>query len=343
MKRQKKPKISMRLFLTLFIIVELLLIDLAASGVISLVQNFLPFLTQIPQMVWLIILSAVLGSAITTFLVKFFFDPVLKLGAALRKVAEGDFDVTLDTHHVFPEIRQINQDFNVMAKELSSTEILKTEFISNVSHEFKTPINAIEGYATLLQGCSQPDFREQTEYINKILFNTNRLSKLVGNILLLSKVDNQRIRTNVTTYRLDEQIRQSILALESCWIKKENEFDVDLEWIEYTGNGNILMHVWNNLIENAIKYGPQQGLISMRLIKRNNVITFTIEDEGPGIPEDAKKHIFDRFYQVDSSRKTEGNGLGLALVKQILEISNGLISVENLPNKGCKFIVQLNT
>lgn len=343
MKRKFIPKLSMKLFFTLFIIVELFIINGVAALLIGYLDNYFPFIKQIPGFVWLLIFSAVLGCAITALLVKFFLDPVVKLREALRKVAQGDFDVTLDTRYIFPEIQQINQDFNLMARELSSTEILKTEFISNVSHEFKTPINAIEGYATLLQGTDISEPEEQAEYINKILFNTNRLSKLVGNILLLSKVDNQGIQTRVSTYRLDEQIRQSLLALEPLWTKRENEFDVNLERIEYSGNENLLTHVWNNLIENAIKYGPDHGLISMKLIQRSNVITFTIDDEGPGVSEDAQQHIFDRFYQADSSRKAEGNGLGLALVKQILMISGGSIQVENLPVKGTRFTVQLNT
>ena len=343
MKKEKKQfHMSMRLFFFLFVMVELIIIDVAAMTLVVVLGNVLPFMGRIPSFIWLIAISAVLGGAITAFLAKFLFDPMMKLRAAMRRVAQGDFSVELDTRHMFPEIRQINRDFNLMAKELSSTEILKTEFVSNVSHEFKTPINAIEGYATLLQGMDLEDAREQETYIDKILFNTRRLSKLVGNILLLSKVDNLGIQTNKTTYRLDEQIRQSILALEPNWTKQENDFDVDLEEITYTGNENLLMHVWNNLIDNAIKYGPRGGLISMRLIRRGDMLLFTIDDEGPGISEEAKQHIFDRFYQQDTSRKAEGNGLGLALVKQIVTISDGSITVENLPEKGCRFTVQLH-
>ncbi len=338
----KFPRIPMRIFFTIFIILELLIINALATLLMGTLVHFFPVLNELSSAVWLVIVSSILGSAITTLMVKFFFDPLLNLGYALQKVAQGDFDVTLNTNHMFREIRQINESFNRMTKELSSTEILKTEFISNVSHEFKTPINAIEGYATLLQDTDPCQQEEQGVYISKILFNTKRLSKLVGNILLLSKVDNQGIQTKTVTYRLDEQIRQSLLALEPRWIEKNNEFDVDLECIEYTGNENLLMHVWNNLMENAIKYGPDGGLITMRLTQSQSTITFTIEDEGPGIPEEAQAHIFDRFYQADSSRKSEGNGLGLALVKQILAISNGSISVQNCPQKGCRFIVQLH-
>lgn len=342
-KKNQFPRIPMRLFFTIFIIIELLTINALATLSMGSLVHFFPVLSELSGAVWMVIVSSILGSAITTLMVKFFFDPLLNLGYALQKVAQGDFDVTLKTNHMFREIRQINESFNRMTQELSSTEILKTEFISNVSHEFKTPINAIEGYATLLQDTDPSNQQDQTEYINKILFNTQRLSKLVGNILLLSKVDNQGIQAKPVTYRLDEQIRQCLLALEPRWIERDNEFDVDLECIHYTGNENLLMHVWNNLMENAIKYGPQGGLITMRLTQNEDLITFTIEDEGPGIPEGEQAHVFDRFYQADSSRKSEGNGLGLALVKQILAISDGSIAVENRSEKGCRFTVQLRS
>lgn len=341
MKKNHKSRFTMRVFFTLFIIAELLLTIILATFLVSLLQNWFHNITGIPDTVWLVIVSAILGSAITTLLIRAFFDPISKLGTAMRKVAEGDFSVRLDENKAFPDIRQINRNFNLMTKELQATEILQTDFVSNVSHEFKTPINAIEGYATLLQDTEQPISPEQAEYIKKILLNTGRLSTLVSNMLLLSKVDNQNIQTHVTTYRLDEQIRQSILSLESRWMQRNTEFDVDMERLEYTGNESLLMHVWNNLIENAIKYGPEGGLIRMKLVRRSDVIVFTIEDEGPGISEEAQKHIFDRFYQADNSRKGEGNGLGLALVKQILKLTDGTISVENLPGKGCCFTVRL--
>ena len=152
MKLRKPPKISMRLFFILFFTVELFLIYGAAVLLTIVFHRFYPILQKVPSFVWLIIVSIVLGSAITTLLVKLLFDPIVKLGDAMGKVAKGDFDVRLDSRYVFREIRQINEDFNLMTKELGSTEILKTEFVSNVSHEFKTPITAIEGYATLLQG-----------------------------------------------------------------------------------------------------------------------------------------------------------------------------------------------
>ena len=341
MKKKRHFHFSLRIRFTLFVITEITLITFISEILIILLNKYFEVGVQIPDTAWGVLISVVLGSAITTFLGKRIFDPIQKLGEAMDRVAGGDFEVRLDDKCEFKEIRAIYENFNLMARELHSTEILQTDFVSNVSHEFKTPINAIEGYATLLQGEDHllPD--EQSQYIEKILFNTKRLSKLVGNILLLSKVDNQSIQTKQSTFRIDEQIRQSVVLLEPEWAKKEIDFDVDLEVIEYTGNENLMLHVWSNLIGNAIKFSPQNGFIGIKLKKRDGKIIYTIADNGPGIPEDMQKHIFERFYQSDSSHKEEGNGLGLALVKQIVELSGGKVEVENIPSAGCRFTVTL--
>ena len=159
--------------------------------------------------------------------------------------------------------------------------------------------------------------------------------------MLLSKIDNHEIQTNQTSLRLDAQIRQSIVALEPAWTSKDMDLDVDLENITYTGNEALLHHVWDNLIGNAIKFSPELGLVKISLKKDDTGILFSVTDNGPGLSEEAMKHLFDKFYQADSAHKEEGNGLGLALVKRILTIIEGEISAENLPQGGCRFLVRL--
>lgn len=341
MKKKRHFHFSLRIRFTLFVITEITLIAFISEIFIILFSRYFEVGVQIPDTAWAVLISVVLGSAITTFLGKRIFDPIQKLGEAMDRVADGDFEVGLDDKCGFKEIREIYRNFNLMVCELHSTEILQTDFVSNVSHEFKTPINAIEGYATLLQGEDHLLTDEQSQYIEKILINTKRLSNLVGNILLLSKVDNQSIQTKQSTFRIDEQIRQSVVLLEPEWVKKDIDFDVDLEVAEYTGNENLMLHVWSNLLGNAIKFSPQNGYIGIKLIRRKGRIIYTITDNGPGIPEDMQKHIFERFYQSDSSHKEEGNGLGLALVKQIVELSGGKVEVENISDGGCRFTVTL--
>lgn len=339
--RNQKNKMSLRVRLTLVVTAELVFCVLIALGVTTLLEELVHFDSTIVLLIDLLVISLLVGVVVTSLLSKLFFDPIKKLVSAMEAVADGDFSVRLEAKSGAKEIQEIYSGFNLMVYELGATEILQTDFVSNVSHEFKTPINAIEGYTTLLQGCENLD-GDQKRYVEKILFNTRRLSSLVGNILLLSKIENQSIQTNQTKFYLDEQIRQSIVALESAWEDKEIELDVDLDRVEYLGNEALLHHVWDNLIGNAIKFNHQCGLVRIRLRQEGTEILFTVEDSGPGISEEAKKHIFDKFYQADSSHKEEGNGLGLALVKRILMIVGGEISAENLNGGGCRFTVKLN-
>ena len=293
-----------------------------------------------PYTIRVLLISILSGAAIAVGLSKIFVSPMMKLGDAMRKVAGGDFSVRLDCSSRIRDVREVYGSFNTMVKELGNTETLQTDFVSNVSHEFKTPINAIEGYASLLQDSQLTDEQKNT-YIDKIIFNTRRLSDLVGNILLLSKVNNQTISLKASTFRLDEQVRQSILALESKWEKKEIEFDIDLDEIEYTGYENLLSHVWLNLIDNAVKFSPQNGQIRIRLKQLAGSVTFSIWDNGLSIPEADIGRIFNKFYQGDNSHASEGNGLGLALVRKIVAAAHGTINVTSSEDAGTEFVVAL--
>lgn len=338
--RKEKIKFSLRTRLTVFVGAVVLVSILISFGISKLLEWLLPTSTSIPLLIQLNIFSLVIALLATHFLSKMFFDPIKELRLGMHKIADGNFDTRLETKSSSEEIQELFAGFNMMAGELGATEILQTDFVSNVSHEFKIPINAIEGYTMLLQSTENIDETEN-EYIEKILFNTRRLSSLVSNILLLSKLENQSIQTHREKYALDEQIREDILALESLWEPKDIEFDVDLDAVRYYGNKNVLHHVWSNLLSNAIKFSPNGGIIKMRLFKENERIVFIIEDNGPGLSEEAKKHLFDKFYQADTSHKEEGNGLGLALVKNIVSICDGEISAENLDVGGCRFTVTL--
>lgn len=326
--------------LTLLVVAEVIVCILVAFGIAQLINVIFEPANKIPFVIELIVISLIVLAVATRLFSKLFFDPVKMLREAMQRVADGDFSVRLNTKIASREIQEVNAGFNFMMDELCATEILQTDFVSNVSHEFKTPINAIEGYTTLLQDCENLT-DEQKVYVEKILFNTNRLSSLVGNILLLSKIENQSIQTNKTRFRLDEQVRQSIVALESAWTAKDIELDVELDLVEYTGSESLLHHVWDNILSNAIKFTPERSTVSIRLFKKDGLITFYVDDEGPGLSETAEKHIFDKFYQGDASHKAEGNGLGLSLVNRIVTIFNGDVKAENLEKGGCRFTVTL--
>ncbi len=339
--RKRTVRFSLRTRLTLLVGSIILISLFVALGVVSLLDMIFPKLETIPFSLQLAFICLMVAIVSTYFLSKIFFDPITNLRNGMQKISEGDYTVRLNTKNSSKEIQELLSGFNMMAQELSSTEIIQSDFISNVSHEFKTPINAIEGYATLLQNTDEVDAANR-EYVDKILSNTRRLSSLVSNVLLLSKLENQQIQPQRENYNLSEQIRECIVALEPTWSPKNIEFDVDIEEIEYYGNENMLHHVWSNLLSNAIKFSPDAGQIKISLHKTNERIIFTIADNGVGLSEESKKHIFDKFYQADTSHKAEGNGLGLALVKRILALSNGEISAENLPERGCQFTVMLH-
>ena len=327
----------------IFAIAGVVLISiLIAFGITKLFELWLPiFSTSVPLLIQLNIFSLIVAVVSAHFISKLFFNPIKDLREGMQKVADGDFDTRVETKSSSVEIQELVAGFNMMAQELGSTEILQTDFVSNVSHEFKTPINAIEGYTMLLQSTENID-EVENEYIEKILFNTKRLSTLVSNILLLSKIENQSIQTHKEYYGLDEQIRESILALEPSWTEKNIDFDVDMDSIQYFGNEAMLHHIWDNLIGNAVKFSPKNSEIKITLKKKKNTIVFTVEDNGPGLTEEAQKHLFDKFYQADTSHKEEGNGLGLALVKRIVSIAGGEITAQNIETGGCRFTVTIS-
>ena len=337
---RKKEGLTLRVRMVLWVQVELL----ACVGLAFLIDNIAHTLNpswNVPLLLELVIVSVVVGGVMTAIISRAFFNPVKNLRLAMDKVANGDFTIQLDTDKsTSNEIKELYAGFNLMTSELRATEILQTDFISNVSHEFKTPINAIEGYSTLLQGCENLD-ADQQEYVEKILFNTGRLSSLVSNILLLSKIENQSIQAKRELYSLDEQIRETIVALETAWAPKNIELDVELDSVKYNGNEIMMRHVWSNIINNAIKFTPENSTVSIRLQKEKDKCIFSVADQGEGLSDEAQKHLFDKFYQADTSHKSEGNGLGLALVKQILDIDGGDITAENINGGGCRFTVTL--
>lgn len=289
---------------------------------------------------WLMLFCIFLGMVFGRLASSLVLSPITRLGKAMETVSKRDFSVRLETKSLITEVRDIYDNFNLMTSELGAVEELQTNFVSSVSHEFKTPINAIEGYAMLLQEKNIPA-EEQEEYVNKILFNTKRLSELVGNILLLSKLENQAIPAKKEPFRLDEQIRRAILLLESKWSAKDILFDIDLEETVFNGAEGLLLHIWVNLIDNAVKFSENGGSIKMTLRNKKEAAVFSIEDNGCGISEEDINRIFNRFYQSDSSRKNEGSGLGLALVKQIAELCGGTVEVKSVLGKGSRFTVTL--
>jgi signal transduction histidine kinase len=292
--------------------------------------------------------------------------PMRRISEATRKISKGDFSVRIaplrkDGKKDFVEV--MFDDFNTMAEELESIETLKSDFISNVSHEIKTPLAIIQGYAVALQSDTL-SVNERREYTQTIVEASQKLSALVSNILKLNKLENQEILPASHPYNLSEQLRRCAVAFEELWERKNITFTADLEpppsptgspLGSPTGEGSpsdeiivsydkdMLEIVWNNLLSNAIKFTGPGGHISLTLKAQDGFAVVVVQDTGCGMDEDTKKHIFDKFYQGDTSHSQEGNGLGLAIVKKVIEIQGGSIAVESGIGQGSIFTVFLKS
>lgn len=285
------------------------------------------------------IVCIVIGTLLTTFMGKNILHPIHDLIRATSEVSRGHFNVRVNVPSD-KEYGDLARNFNKMAQELSGIETLRGDFISNVSHEFKTPLASIQGFAKLLQDENISE-EDRKEYTQVIIDETSRLSKLSSNILKLTKLENQTTIGKKTRFSLDEQIRKIILVLEHEWSKKDINLDIDLEEIWYVGNEELMAQIWQNIINNAIKFTPEHGEISVKLFRSEIGIVSKISDNGPDIPKEIIDKIFDKFYQGDHSRATEGNGLGLALVKRVVDLCGGKVYVENLFEGGVCFTVEL--
>ncbi|MDO4278249.1 MAG: HAMP domain-containing sensor histidine kinase [Lachnoclostridium edouardi] len=265
---------------------------------------------------------------------------IQSLDNATKEVVKGNFQIQLDENISAKELKSVTHNFNVMVKELANTEIFRKDFVENVSHEFKTPLSAIEGYATLLQKKNLSE-EKRIEYTKRILFNSQRLSSLTGNILLLSRLENQEMEVKKESYSLDEQLREAILMFENIWTEKELDLDIDLCLADYTGNKELLMQVWQNILGNAVKFVEKQGKIQVILKSNPESVQVSIIDNGIGMDENTQKRIFEKFYQADASRAGIGNGLGLTLAKRIIDLHHGSVSVSSKQGKGTAFVITL--
>lgn len=263
------------------------------------------------------------------------------LELATDQVSKGNFKIQIPLT-TDENINSFILNFNKMVRELNSMETLKEDFISNVSHEFKTPLSVIQSYSKALRDPNLDDTTRK-QYEEVLDNNIKKLTNLTSNILSLSRLEHQEIVLDKKEYLLDEQIRQTILDLEPEWSKKNIDLKLNLHKTKYYGSENLINQAWQNIINNAIKFSNTDGKISISISKQESDIIVTISDNGIGMSEDTINKIFDKFYQGDKSHSMEGNGLGLALVKRILNICNGEISVSSKENEGSTFVVTLHT
>ena len=268
--------------------------------------------------------------------------PVKRITEATEKIMQGDFSVRVAPAHGagMEGFNQIGQAINKMAEELSGTETLRTDFIANVSHELKTPLAVMDNYATMLQRSGITE-EEKLDYAKAISEAARRLAQLITNILKLNKLENQQIFPQPKEFDLGEQLCECLLGFEDAWEAKSLEIETDMEdGVRIRSDHELLSLVWNNLISNAVKFTPDGGTIGLSLKTEGSSVIVQVRDTGCGMKPETGRHIFEKFYQGDTSHATQGNGLGLALVKRVVDILGGEISVQSVYGQGSTFTVK---
>ncbi len=291
--------------------------------------------------VLMLVVSLFVGIGFSYFLGWIFTRPLNIIINNMNRLATGDFKARIRFDSVFdrhPTVAELSRAFNTMAEELENTEMLRSDFVNNFSHEFKTPIVSIAGFAKLLKSGDLSD-DEREEYINIIEEESLRLSDMANNVLSLTKIENQRILSGLATFNLSEQIRTCFVILESKWSGRDLDFSLDFDEYDVTANEEMLKQVWLNLIDNALKFTPEGGRIAVT-IKRDRALAVSVFNSGSFIPEENRERVFRKFYQGDPSHSTRGNGVGLSLVRAIVELHGGTV-VCSSDGEGTTFTVTL--
>ena len=339
MKRQKKKGL---LSLTLMVSLTILVLQVVAILVAVLIMSILiqtgvlmvnPESEADPLLVilFMALISLVLGVIATSLGIHFILRPVQELIRQMDRLAAGDYTARVD----FKKFRvsgltfqTVESKFNTMAEELQNTELLRSDFINNFSHEFKTPIVSIAGFAKLLRRGAVPQ-EQQGEYLSAIEEESVRLATMATDVLDMTRVENQQILTGVTRFNLAEQIRDCILLLEQKWTQKDIVLDLRLGEHDICANEDLLRHVWMNLLDNAIKFSEPGGTVEVSLMKQGRLLQTCIANGGVTIPPESLQRIFQKFYQADESHASQGNGLGLAMVKKVVHLHKGTVCAES--------------
>lgn len=329
--RKPRSRIALTLLFSAVIILIIFITSLAAGGVMLFMASHgilipdeavaRPWRFILSLMLW----SVILGALLSVILSKISLYPINKVIDAMDSLAHGDFKTRLEFntrlgHH--PTALEVSESFNNMAEELEKTEMLRSDFVNNFSHEFKTPIVSIAGFADILAEGGLSD-EERQEYIKIISEESHRLSDMATNVLNLTKIENQTILTDVTRFNISEQIRNCLLLLENKWTEKELNLNVDFGEYEYSGNREMLKQVWVNLIDNAVKFADEGGTLQIGITDTPEQLIVSVSDTGAEIPKESMGRIFNKFYQADESHATQGNGIGLSVVKAIVTLHGG--------------------
>lgn len=343
-KRKKLSRWRLTLAFTLIIFTVFLLTSVIVAAILFVGNHFgilsiSELSNSLPSLLYLALFSILVGTLLSAIFSRIPLKPFNEIITATDTLASGDFSVRLNLKGT-PEIQKFTTSFNDMAEELGSLEMLRTDFVNNFSHEFKSPIVSIRGFAKMLK-YNDLTKEERNEYLDIIISESERLSQLATNVLNLSKVENQTFLPSPKVYNLTEQIRLVIAMAAQKWSSKKVSFDFDCDEIFFYGNEELMNQVWINLIDNAIKFSLANADIHMRLKRQSDTLLFTIHDNGPGMDKEVQKHIFDKFYQGNPSHTGQGNGLGLTIAHKIVTLHSGSICVYSSETDGTTFEIKL--
>ena len=330
----KKEKPPVRLLGTMFLLVLGLVAVYVgmALGIFTLVQRLVHLENASYTLLWPILIlsvSAILGVLLAIFIFRGYLAPLSRLMQATQSVAEGDYTVRVDMRGARGEVAEYIRSFNKMAEELSSVALLRMDFVNTFSHEFKTPLISIRGFAKLLQNDDLTSEQRQT-YTDTVVQQSERLAAMSTHVLELARYENTEIVSDKTLYSLDDQLRRCVRQQEREWLKKSLTVEGDLDPVDYYGNEELVEHIWSNLLSNAIRFTPAGGQI-----------TVSVSDTGIGMDEETQRHIFDRFYRAAPYPDDRGNGLGLSIVRRVVTLCGGRVTVFSRPGNGSTFTVTL--
>jgi signal transduction histidine kinase len=332
----RQPKIPTQAVLTLLfatVVFVILVITMSIMAIVAALLFKAGLLKNVgpPNAMLLIfvlaITSILVGTVVGAIMSRFPLKPVNILINGMNRLASGDYDVRISMGAI-SIAQKLSGSFNMLAGELQNTEMLRSDFVNNFSHEFKTPIASIRGFAKLLQKGNLSEERQQ-EYLSIIVEESTRLTDLATNVLSLTKVENQSILTDITSFNLSEQLRNCVLLLEKKWSQKRLNIVADFEDIYIDANEELLKQVWINLLDNAVKFSPNVGTVAVSIFDKPDAVTVLVSNNGPKIEWEDTKRIFDKFWRSDASHALEGTGIGLSVVKRIAELHKGHISVDS--------------
>jgi signal transduction histidine kinase len=332
-----KQRFALTLLVTLCVFVVMFVTSIISFGVVYIVvsvkqfhvnfgENTTPQLAMLSMLIISLLIGVVLSAVMSRLMAKY----VNRLIDHMNILASGNFKTRLSYGKPIgkhPAFKEITDSFNQMAQELEHTEMLRGDFVNNFSHEFKTPIVSIAGFAKLLKKGNLTE-EQKSEYLDIIEEESLRLSEMATNVLNMTKIENQTILTEISTFNLSEQLRSCVLLLEKRWESKKLELSLEFDEYDITASEELLKQVWINLLDNAIKYSPEYGMIVVKIKEDGDFYIVSVANSGEEIPIEKREKIFDKFYQVDESHSSSGNGIGLSIVKSVIDLHRGQVSVD---------------